>query len=116
MEITQKDYNNKGKIRKYLSYIFYFIIMIAPIVLVILPVDHFDKGQTMCLSVLLLDIECYACGMTRAIMHLIHFDFAGAWAFNKLAFLVLPLLFPFWLKSVFVVFNKELPLLMKKYM
>lgn len=59
--------------------------------LVYLPVDHFDEGQSICLSVLLLDKKCYACGMTRAIHHLIHLDFKGAYEYHKLSFVVLPL-------------------------
>lgn len=59
--------------------------------LLYLPADHFDEGQSMCVSVLLFDMECYACGMTRGIQHLLHFDFKEAWAFNKLSFVVLPL-------------------------
>lgn len=64
-----------------------------PIVLIILPADFFDKGQSLCLSVLLLDTECPACGMTRAIQHLVHFQFQEAMEFNKLSAIVLPVLF-----------------------
>ena len=28
----------------------------------------------------------------KAIMHLLHFDFAGAWDFNKLSFIVFPMM------------------------
>jgi len=59
--------------------------------LLYLPADHFDQGQSICLSVLLADTKCYACGMTRGIHHLIHGEFAAAWEFNKLTFIVLPL-------------------------
>jgi hypothetical protein len=37
-------------------------------------------------------MECYACGMTRACMHLIHFEFVDAYFYNPLAFIVVPLL------------------------
>lgn len=65
--------------------------LIALAFLLYLPADHFDEGQSMCLSVLIFDMECYACGMTRGIQHLLHFDFQEAWEFNKLSFVVLPL-------------------------
>jgi hypothetical protein len=61
------------------------------VTLLILPAGYFDEGQAMCISVLLLDMECYGCGMTRAIQHLLHFDFEAAYEFNKLSFIVLPL-------------------------
>jgi len=42
----------------------------------------------MCISVLLFDKPCYACGMTRAQLHLIHFYFDAAAHYNKLAFIL----------------------------
>ena len=62
----------------------------------ILPADYFDKGQSICLSVLLLHQKCYACGITKAIQHLIHFDFQTAWQFNKLCVIITPLLVVLW--------------------
>ncbi len=59
--------------------------------LLILPADFFNNGPALCLSVLLFDIECYACGLTRACMHLIHFQFEEALAFNRLVVVVFPL-------------------------
>jgi hypothetical protein len=72
----------------------YFILgalALLGIILLILPADFFDQGKPMCLSVLLLNKECYGCGMTRGIQHLIHLDFEAAYHFNKLSFIVLPL-------------------------
>lgn len=71
-----------------------------PIVLCLLPASFFDHGQSLCLSVLLLDKECYGCGITRAIQHAIHFDFETAWNYNKLVVIVAPILFFVWLKWV----------------
>jgi len=67
-------------------------MVIVPLVLLALPATFFDHGQSLCLSKLLADMECYGCGMTRAIMHLIHLDFAQAWFYNKLSVVVFPLL------------------------
>ena len=71
---------------------------IFPLVLIILPATYFDNGESICLSVLLLGKECYACGMTRAIMHIIHLDFADAVYFNPMSILVFPLLVYIWIK------------------
>ena len=60
-------------------------------VLIALPADFFDQGQSICLSVVLFDRECYGCGMTRGVQHLLHLDFHEAWEYNKLAFVVVPL-------------------------
>ena len=67
------------------------IFYIIAIVLLFLPANYFDTGDSVCVSVVLFDVECYACGMTRAIQHLIHFDFKSAYNYNPLAFLVFPL-------------------------
>jgi hypothetical protein len=80
----------------------YFLItktsgyVLLPLVLLLLPADFFDQGQSLCLSKLLAGIECQGCGMTRAIMHLIHLDVAGAAGFNKLCFIVFPVLSFLW--------------------
>jgi hypothetical protein len=76
-------------------------IVVAPVVLLILPADFFDNGRTICLSQLLLGMECPACGMTRAIMHLIHLDFENAFAYNMLSFIVLPLMILIWIQWFF---------------
>jgi hypothetical protein len=64
----------------------------APIVLLLLPATFFDHGKSICLSQLLFHTACPGCGMTRAIMHLIHGDFGGASEYNKLSFAVLAVL------------------------
>ena len=86
--------------------IYFFILVLFPIVLVLLPSDFFDKGDTICLSVFLFDKECYACGMTRAIQHLIHFDFLIAYSYNKLSFLALPILIISYFSEIKRIFNK----------
>lgn len=67
-------------------------LVLLPIILVILPASFFDNGQSICLSVLLLHQKCFACGITRAVQHLIHLDFSQAWQYNKLSVVVTPLL------------------------
>jgi Protein of unknown function (DUF2752) len=75
------------------------VYITIPIILIILPADYFDSGQSICLSKVLLDVECFACGMTRAIMHLIHFDWGTAYYYNEISFIVLPILMYLWIKS-----------------
>ena len=70
----------------------------VPIVLLLLPATFFDNGRAICPSVLLLDLECPGCGITRACMHLIHFDFEGAFDYNMLSFIVFPILAYHWAK------------------
>lgn len=74
-------------------------MVIIPIVVLILPADFFDSGQDLCLSKLLAGMECYGCGMTRAMMHLTHFEFQEAWEFNKLIYIVSPIIGYLWIKE-----------------
>ena len=84
------------------------ILLSGPLILFILPADYFDQGQSACFSVVFFDLECYGCGMTRAIMHLIHFELFRALEYNKLVILVFPLLLLWWLKLVFSLFGKKI--------
>ena len=77
--------------KKLLAKVGLAVLILAFSFLLYLPATYFDEGQSICLSVVLLDKQCYGCGMTRGIQHLIHGDFYAAYHFNKLAFIVFPL-------------------------
>lgn len=88
------DMNSQNKSKQKLQfYVLTSFLILAGITLLCLPATFFDHGQSICISMLLLNRECYGCGMTRAIQHLIHFDFEGAYSYNKLSFIVFPLFF-----------------------
>ena len=92
---------------KNILYRLYLIILLSiPVLLIIFPADFFDAGDSICLSILFFDSECYACGMTRAIQHLIHFDFLIGYEYNKLSIIVLPLLIFSYYGEVKRIFNK----------
>lgn len=86
------------KFRYYFTIVKLAVITITPIVLLILPANFFDDGESICLSQVLFKIECYACGLTRACMHLIHFEFEEAYAYHMLSFIIFPLVALVWLK------------------
>ena len=92
--------------KRFLLILYLLILILIPIVLIVLPADFFDNGDSICLSVFLFDSECYACGMTRAIQHPIHFDFSVAYAYNKLSIFVLPLLIISYSDQVIKTFKK----------
>lgn len=103
----------KIMVRKFFSHeifkiIFIIILLLGPLILFVLPSEYFDQGQSACFSVVFFDLECYGCGMTRAVMHLIHFEFFKALEYNKLVILVFPLLLLWWLKLVFLLFGKKI--------
>ena len=70
-----------------------------PVLLLCLPATYFDTGQSISLFELTGVEDYYSKGMTKGVMHLIHLDFEGAWQYNKLSFLVLPLLAYVWAQS-----------------
>lgn len=75
--------------------------ILVPLLLWVLPANFFDDtGVVFCVSRLLLNTECYACGLTRAVQHAMHGEFSAAFAFNKLVVLVLPLLIALWVRDV----------------
>jgi hypothetical protein len=68
------------------------IIWLAlPFFLLYQPADYFDRGESLCPSQRFLHVSCPGCGLTRAVQHLLHFDFLGAWSFNKLVVIIFPI-------------------------
>jgi len=92
--------------KKNLLKLYLFILIAFPLSLIILPSNFFDSGQSICISIIILNRECFGCGMTRAVQHLIHLDFVGAYNFNKLSFLIFPLLTFLLLKEIRKVYSK----------
>jgi hypothetical protein len=72
-------------------------LIAVPVVLWILPAGSFDHtGVELCPSKFLFKVECFGCGMTRAVMHLHHFDWQEAVYYNYLVLVVYPILVFFW--------------------
>ncbi|MCF8253020.1 MAG: DUF2752 domain-containing protein [Bacteroidia bacterium] len=103
METRNNDLTKKRKI----GYVLLALLMAFGLILFLLPASYFDTGTPMCLSVILFNRNCYGCGMTRGVMHLIHFDFVEAWEFNKLSFIVFPLLVYMILWEIYTRFLKK---------
>ncbi len=78
----------------------------VPAVLLLLPKGIFDDGPPLCPSMIFLGEECPGCGMTRACMHLIHFDFTEAYYHNALSFVVFPILAIVWAKLFWTDWQK----------
>lgn len=77
--------------RKIINIAYFGFLIITPIILLLLPADFFDHSKVqLCMSKILFDRECFACGTTRAVMHAIHLEFKSAWEFNKLVVFVIP--------------------------
>jgi hypothetical protein len=78
-------------------------ILLIPVALYIVPVDWLNSQHSICLFKNLTGKECYGCGMTRAIVSAVHFQFENAFNFNKLSLIVLPLLVYIWAKTLLAI-------------
>ena len=94
------------KLKRYLELNYFSLLILIPIVLIILPADFFDHGKSICLSLVLFHKTCLGCGITRAIQHIIHFDFAVGYAFNKLSVIVFPVLVFVWARELIRAYRK----------
>ncbi|OFX31226.1 MAG: hypothetical protein A2X08_04260 [Bacteroidetes bacterium GWA2_32_17] len=75
-------------------------ILLIPIALYFVPMDWLKHQQSVCLFKNLTGNDCYGCGMTRAILSALHFQFGQAFHYNKLFVIVLPLLIYIWTKTL----------------
>jgi len=87
-------------LKKTKAIIWLAILGVIPIVLLLLPANFFDKGQSICISVLLLHRTCPGCGMTRAVQHLIHLDIDTALMYNKAVVIVFPIMLYLYVKEI----------------
>jgi Protein of unknown function (DUF2752) len=86
--------------RKALEWFIFVILILGPLVLLCLPADYFDNGRELCPSKLFFKIECWGCGITRSIQHLIHFDFDSAIYYHRGVWLIFPFLLYVWFDLV----------------
>jgi len=96
-----------SKWKRKIGYLVYGVIFLLGVLLLFLPSTYFDEGQSICASQVLFDMECYGCGMTRAIQHLIHLDIQNAYALNKLSLIVLPLMIYLYISSFWKFHNNQ---------
>jgi hypothetical protein len=95
-----------NRILKTWQYLKITTLILIPVSLWVLPVNFFDEGNSISLFALFgVEDYAYSTGMTRGIMHLMHFDFQGAIEYNVLTVLVLPLLSLLWLKLLLKEFG-----------
>ena len=88
--------------KKNVQVIWLGMLLLFPIVLWVLPATFFDDGQALCPSRVFLGIECFGCGMTRAVMHLHHLDIDEAVYYNTgvlVAYPALVIIWAYWVRN-----------------
>jgi hypothetical protein len=87
--------------RRSIHYVWLAALLLTPFVLWALPANFFNDGNGLsCPSQSLLGLECLGCGMTRAVMHLHHFDFTEAIFYNTGVVVIYPFLIWLWQRWV----------------
>jgi hypothetical protein len=71
-----------------------------PLILWLIPPGWLTEEHSICLFKNLTGYECWGCGMTRAVVSVLHFRFNEAFLFNKSVILVFPLLIFIWTKTL----------------
>ena len=81
-----------------MKYIKVVLVALLPFAVYLLPERWIMQGHTLCLVHNLFGVECWGCGMTRALYSVAHLDFAAAWEYNHLVVVVAPLMCYIWVK------------------
>ena len=83
-----------------MKYIKVVLVALLPFAVYLLPERWIMQGHTLCLVHNLFGVECWGCGMTRALYSVAHLDFAAAWEYNHLVVVVAPLMCYIWSKCI----------------
>jgi hypothetical protein len=75
-------------------------LLLLPVILYAVPLEWLKDQHSICLFKYFTGKECYGCGMTRAVLSVIHFQFENALKYNKLILIVFPLLVYIWGKNI----------------
>ncbi|MEI7484138.1 MAG: DUF2752 domain-containing protein [Ignavibacteriota bacterium] len=74
--------------------------MFIPLLFYIIPISFQDRFGSICLIKRATGLECWGCGTRHALYAIMNLDFLKAWYYNKLSFVVFPVLVYLWFKYV----------------
>lgn len=83
------------------------IIWLSPLLLSVLPLRFILYSKSICIWKNLLGFDCIGCGITKSILLVFHLEFSKAYDYNKLVFIVLPILLIIWTKLIINFKNKN---------
>jgi len=82
---------------RWFNLIWMIALLVFPILLWLMSPDYFDNtGLEICPSRVFFKIDCPGCGMTRATMHMHHFEWQDAIYYNYGIVVIYPLLIIVW--------------------
>lgn len=85
--------------------IFILLNLLLYIALYNIPINS-EILENICLIKVIAGKECWNCGMTRAFLSILHFDFYSAYEFNKKVIVVFPMTIGIYLYSCYKYFLK----------
>jgi len=91
---------HKGNFKNILQICKLCALFLLPFSLSMLSLDRLESKQSICLFKNLFGIECYGCGITKAVIASVQLDFIRAFTYNKLIVIVMPLIFYLWAKEI----------------
>jgi len=77
------------------------VFFLLPFLLSMVSLDNLESKRSICLIKNLFGVECYGCGITKAIIASIQLDFVRAFNYNKLIVIVMPLIVYLSVKEIF---------------
>jgi hypothetical protein len=86
-----------GKIK---NWVVFGLLLAIPIFLLVQPANFFDFGAPICPSKIIFKLDCWGCGLTRAVQHFIHFDVESAVYYHRGIWFIFPFLVYFWFKMI----------------
>lgn len=76
------------------------LLFALPYFLFFVSLDSLETKQSICLIKNISGIECWGCGITKAIIAVLQLDFIRAYNYNKLIIIVFPLMSYLWAKNI----------------
>ena len=76
------------------------MLFLLPFIISVLSLNELEGKHSICLFKNLFGIECYGCGITKAVIASVQLDFVRAFNYNKLIVVVMPLVVYLWVKEI----------------
>lgn len=67
-------------------------LLLLPFLLSTVSLDKLEAEHSICLFKNIFGVECYGCGITKAVIACVQCDFIRAFNYNRLIIIVMPLL------------------------
>jgi len=90
----------KGNFKNISKTCMFFTLFLLPFLLSFVSLDKLESKHSICLFKNVFGIECYGCGITKAVIASMQLNFIRAFEYNKLIVVVMPLIVYLWIKEI----------------